>query len=578
MKMKMVSKGRYSKADVHMVLSFECGSKDVIADRLMCEDGFEYVEGIRRQAGAIVSARKLPGQPQQGNRGPQQQSQQPQVPAGWEIKATLDGREHYVDHNTGITTSTHPNKASTPTSQELMSSTPPLPPPPVDPATTSTAASSPRPRTIPAATAARFGVAAAEEGGGARPQSAPPSKPVAGLSTPAPYEQVRTFATGMVVNSHAKLSSGELDRDGDAATVAASTPAHFRATPASSSAASTPPHPHAAAAGARARIHSKSPTLDVPPSLGELVARHSPAQERRPSATFHEPVRKRSSSFLQKMGLGTKKSSSSSSSSSSNTPHNGGGCAAGSLEAYVEGKNAGGLVEAGLLMHRETTDTTAKLRHIFLYERVLLVCKLKGKAYNLKAAVQLNVHTKVQDIAICTLPEQHRQSSHECHFAIACSGSSEPASHVLSADALGDKNRWTRAITMCLNRIKGIPDADAGSDPATVAAAAVVPGAGSGMTSAHRHDPAFSPTAGAAAGVCVESRWELPRNRFELLKQIGSGEYSQVYKGVLLGETEVAVKAMRPGVLTKESVLKEATVLKQLQHPRIVELICVRAL
>ena len=57
MKMKMVLKGRYSKADVHMVLSFECGSKDVIADRLMCEDGFEYVEGIRRHQSKAEAAK-----------------------------------------------------------------------------------------------------------------------------------------------------------------------------------------------------------------------------------------------------------------------------------------------------------------------------------------------------------------------------------------------------------------------------------------------------------------------------------------------------------------------------------------
>jgi serine/threonine protein kinase len=44
---------------------------------------------------------------------------------------------------------------------------------------------------------------------------------------------------------------------------------------------------------------------------------------------------------------------------------------------------------------------------------------------------------------------------------------------------------------------------------------------------------------------------------------------------MLLGTTCVAIKVMRPGILSKEDVLKEVTVLKTLRHARIVELLCV---
>ena len=217
---------------------------------------------------------------------------------------------------------------------------------------------------------------------------------------------------------------------------------------------------------------------------------------------------------------------------------------------------------------------------------------MSGKAYGIKATMQLDIYTKVHDVLIASLPEQHRQTSHECYFAVSCSGASEPSSHMLSTHALGDKERWTTAISRCLNVIKGIPGGG-GTDSGAEAAAAA---AGSGNADArqqHAHpaaslasapSPAASPrgavggaatTAGIAPAASREKRWELPKSCFELYKKIGSGECSTVFKGVLLGKTEVAIKAIRPGILTKESVLKEVTVLKQLRHPRIVELICV---
>ncbi|VDN16501.1 unnamed protein product [Dibothriocephalus latus] len=58
-------------------------------------------------------------------------------------------------------------------------------------------------------------------------------------------------------------------------------------------------------------------------------------------------------------------------------------------------------------------------------------------------------------------------------------------------------------------------------------------------------------------------------------EKLGNGQFGEVWKGEWNGTTPVAVKTMRPGTMSKEEFLKEARIMKTLNHPRLVRLYAV---
>jgi hypothetical protein len=127
------------------------------------------------------------------------------------------------------------------------------------------------------------------------------------------------------------------------------------------------------------------------PSLGPsaMATSTSPSTPRKSSFSSSAAASSTPSSMWKRIGRSRSSSSGSRPFTEKSPP------TSGNLNTVLEGYNAGGLVEAGLLMHREHSDSTAKLRHVFLYERVLLVCKLKGKTYSVKEVVVLDHQTDV---------------------------------------------------------------------------------------------------------------------------------------------------------------------------------------
>ncbi|TPP66809.1 Non-specific protein-tyrosine kinase [Fasciola gigantica] len=73
----------------------------------------------------------------------------------------------------------------------------------------------------------------------------------------------------------------------------------------------------------------------------------------------------------------------------------------------------------------------------------------------------------------------------------------------------------------------------------------------------------------------TRDQWEIPRSSLALIERLGSGQFGDVWKGKWNGTTEVAIKTLKQGTMSREDFLKEAKIMKRLHHPRLVRLYAV---
>ena len=66
--------------------------------------------------------------------------------------------------------------------------------------------------------------------------------------------------------------------------------------------------------------------------------------------------------------------------------------------------------------------------------------------------------------------------------------------------------------------------------------------------------------------------WETSKKYVRRIKKIGAGRFSEVWEGVWNSDTSVAIKILKPGGMPAKKFLKEAELLKQLNHPKVVDL------
>ena len=76
------------------------------------------------------------------------------------------------------------------------------------------------------------------------------------------------------------------------------------------------------------------------------------------------------------------------------------------------------------------------------------------------------------------------------------------------------------------------------------------------------------------AGLSKED-WEIDRKSIHFVKKLGPGQFGEVWMGIWNGTTEVAVKTLTPGTMNANEFLVEATVMKKLQHPKLIQLYAV---
>lgn len=76
----------------------------------------------------------------------------------------------------------------------------------------------------------------------------------------------------------------------------------------------------------------------------------------------------------------------------------------------------------------------------------------------------------------------------------------------------------------------------------------------------------------------TQQNWEIPRNQLQLKKKLGDGNFGEVWYGKWRGIVEVAIKTMKPGTMSPEAFLQEASIMKQCDHANLVKLyaVCTR--
>lgn len=73
----------------------------------------------------------------------------------------------------------------------------------------------------------------------------------------------------------------------------------------------------------------------------------------------------------------------------------------------------------------------------------------------------------------------------------------------------------------------------------------------------------------------AKDQWEIPRDSIQLRKKLGAGQFGDVWEGLWNGTTAVAVKTLKPGCMNAQEFLDEATLMKKLRHPKLIQLYAV---
>uniref|UniRef100_A0A914WAJ5 Tyrosine-protein kinase n=1 Tax=Plectus sambesii TaxID=2011161 RepID=A0A914WAJ5_9BILA len=73
----------------------------------------------------------------------------------------------------------------------------------------------------------------------------------------------------------------------------------------------------------------------------------------------------------------------------------------------------------------------------------------------------------------------------------------------------------------------------------------------------------------------TQQNWEIPRNQLQLKRKLGDGNFGEVWYGKWRGIVEVAIKTMKPGTMSSEAFLGEASIMKHCDHPNLVKLYAV---
>lgn len=81
-----------------------------------------------------------------------------------------------------------------------------------------------------------------------------------------------------------------------------------------------------------------------------------------------------------------------------------------------------------------------------------------------------------------------------------------------------------------------------------------------------------------AAGL-GHDKWELDVTDFSIGKQLGSGQFGVVHEATYVGGRKVAVKMMKQGAMSEDDFIAEALVMKNFNHPNLVQLygVCTRS-
>ncbi|XP_053566852.1 tyrosine-protein kinase FRK [Bombina bombina] len=70
-------------------------------------------------------------------------------------------------------------------------------------------------------------------------------------------------------------------------------------------------------------------------------------------------------------------------------------------------------------------------------------------------------------------------------------------------------------------------------------------------------------------------QWEIDRDSLKLLKKLGHGQFGEVWEGLWNNTISVAIKTLKPGSMNPQDFLREAQIMKNLRHPKLIQLYAV---
>ena len=73
----------------------------------------------------------------------------------------------------------------------------------------------------------------------------------------------------------------------------------------------------------------------------------------------------------------------------------------------------------------------------------------------------------------------------------------------------------------------------------------------------------------------ANEEWEIDKKQIKLQRKLGAGQFGEVWEGLWNGTTSVAVKTLKPGTMSVEEFLQEASIMKKLRHPKLIQLYAV---
>lgn len=69
--------------------------------------------------------------------------------------------------------------------------------------------------------------------------------------------------------------------------------------------------------------------------------------------------------------------------------------------------------------------------------------------------------------------------------------------------------------------------------------------------------------------------WEIDRRQIKLIQRLGAGQFGEVWEGKWNNTTSVAVKTLKVGTMSPYEFLQEASLMKKLRHPKLIQLYAV---
>ncbi|XP_075453778.1 tyrosine-protein kinase FRK isoform X2 [Ascaphus truei] len=70
-------------------------------------------------------------------------------------------------------------------------------------------------------------------------------------------------------------------------------------------------------------------------------------------------------------------------------------------------------------------------------------------------------------------------------------------------------------------------------------------------------------------------QWEIDRNSVKFLKQLGHGQFGEVWEGLWNNTMPVAIKTLKAGSMNPQDFLREAHIMKNIRHPKLIQLYAV---